>query len=70
MYHRAFHIVKAFIQMGTENTVESLQALYVSQFCFCLLVPHVFQHEHACPCALLGRSLPCSNPAILLQPRG
>ena len=26
---RAFHIVKAFIEMGTLNTIESLQALYV-----------------------------------------
>ena len=25
--HRAFHIVKAFIDLGTHNTVESLQAL-------------------------------------------
>lgn len=27
---RAFHIVKAFIELGNRNTVESLQALYVA----------------------------------------
>ena len=27
-WRRAFHIVKAFIELGTKNTVESLQELY------------------------------------------
>lgn len=29
---RAFHIVKAFIDLGTHNTVESLQSLYVLSY--------------------------------------
>ena len=47
---RGFNIVKAFIELGTYNTIESLQALCVNRATkhtqFTLFISP--QHEHAC----------------------